>query len=220
MIKFDVKNRKLLNEIIFEELKNLIVTGKMLPGMRIMEKEIARETGVSRTPIREAIKKLETSGLVIINPRKAACVAKISTRKMLEVLEVDQNMEGLAATLAGQRIRQIEKQKLQEMSDLFEAALGAQDVDEMVRCDAKFHQIIIEAAGNKTLTMMFGQIEELILKFRYVYYNEEKWSEKILDEHRLIYLSIINGDLTLAKKAAEEHVEKFKDSILVESHIC
>lgn len=220
MIEYVAQNRKSLNEIIFEELRNLILTGKLLPGMRLMEKEIARETGISRTPIREAIRKLEIKGLVIIEPRKAAYVAKISTKNMLEILEVRQNLDGLAATLASQRIGQIDKQKLTDAADLFEGALKAGDVAGMLKFDTEFHQIIIEATGNRTLAQMFEQIEELAFKCRYTYFDEAKWSEKILDEHRMIYLAVIKGDLKLAKKAAELHVEKLKEGISIRSNLC
>ena len=100
MLNFDIQNHKPLREMVYEELKMQILKGSIIPGTRMMEVELAEEMGVSRTPIREAIRKLEKEGLVTIEPRRGAYASMISTEDMVEILEVRQDLEGLAAYFA------------------------------------------------------------------------------------------------------------------------
>src|SRR5665647_493900 len=100
MLNFDIQNHRPLREIVYEELKLLIVKGKIKPGMRLMEEELAEDMGVSRTPIREAIRKLEKEGLITIEPRRGAYVSQLSRQDMVEILEVRQNVEGFAAAVS------------------------------------------------------------------------------------------------------------------------
>ena len=101
MLNFDIQNHRPLREMVYEELKMQILTGAIIPGTRMMEVELAEEMGVSRTPIREAIRKLEKEGLVTIEPRRGAYASQISTGDMVEILEVRQSMEGLGCIFRG-----------------------------------------------------------------------------------------------------------------------
>ena len=107
MLNFDIQNHRPLREIVYEELKMQILTGKIIPGTRMMEVELADDMGVSRTPIREAIRQLEKEGLVTIEPRRGAYASQISVKDMVDILEVRQNLEGLAAFFAAQGIREL-----------------------------------------------------------------------------------------------------------------
>ena len=104
MINFSLQNHRPLREIVYEELKRQIMVGEIAPGTRMMEVELADEMGVSRTPVREAIRKLEKEGLVTIEPRRGAYASDISAKEMVDVLEVRQDLEGMAAGLAAQKI--------------------------------------------------------------------------------------------------------------------
>lgn len=216
MLNFDIQNHRPLREIVYEELKLLILTGKISPGMRLMEEELAEDMGVSRTPIREAIRKLEKEGLITIEPRRGAYVSQISTKDMVEILEVRQNMEGLAAALAAERMSPEGKQQLKEITEAYEAAFEAGDMAEMIRCDTKFHHIIVEATQNKILVQMVEQLQELVLRFRYIYYDNFKRAEKMLAEHRSIYEAIISGDAEAAKNSADVHIDRLKVMVIDE----
>ena len=93
-----------LRDVVFNTLRQAIITGEFAPGERLMEIALAERLGVSRTPVREAIRKLELEGLVVMIPRKGAEVARITERRLKEVLEVRCALEELGATLASQRI--------------------------------------------------------------------------------------------------------------------
>ena len=112
MLNFDIQNHKPLREMVYEELKMQILKGSIIPGTRMMEVELAEEMGVSRTPIREAIRKLEKEGLVTIEPRRGAYASMISTEDMVEILEVRQDLEGLAAYFAADRMTKSQMEEL------------------------------------------------------------------------------------------------------------
>ena len=216
MLNFDIQNHRPLREIVYEELKLLILTGKISPGMRLMEEELAEDMGVSRTPIREAIRKLEKEGLITIEPRRGAYVSQISTNDMVEILEVRQNMEGLAAALAAARMTDEEKAKLRQIALDYEIAVESGDMAEMIKCDTKFHHFIVEATKNKILIQMVEQLQELVLRFRYIYYDNFKRGEYMPIEHKAIYEAISSGDSETAKKSADIHIERLKEMIIEE----
>ena len=125
MLNFDIQNHKPLREMVYEELKMQILTGAIIPGTRMMEVDLAEEMGVSRTPIREAIRKLEKEGLVTIEPRRGAYASMISTQDMVEILEVRQDLEGLAAYFAASRMTDNEMYHLREVAEAYNEAVAA-----------------------------------------------------------------------------------------------
>ena len=112
MLNLTIQNHRPLREIVYEELREGILTGAIKPGTRMMEVDLAEEMGVSRTPVREAIRKLEKEGLVTIRPRKGAYASDISVKSMMDILEVRSNLEGLAAYLAAERMSPEKKEAL------------------------------------------------------------------------------------------------------------
>jgi len=132
MLNFDIQNHRPLREMVYEELKTQILTGKIIPGTRLMEIELAENMGVSRTPIREAIRKLEKEGLVIIEPRKGAYASQISTEDMVAILEVRQNMEGLAAHFAAARINSDELENLRDVFEKYNQAVKDGSTKDMI----------------------------------------------------------------------------------------
>ena len=217
MFDINLSNHKPLREIVFEELRTLILTGKIEPGTRMMEVELAEEMGVSRTPIREAIRKLEEEGLVIIEPRRGAYVSQVSVSDILNILEVRENMDGLSAYLAAQRISESGKEKLKQASNKFNDAVVSGDMDEMIKYDTIFHKIIVEGTNNSYLVNMVERLQELVLRFRYIYYKDFRRAEEMPNEHKIIEESIINGDAEIAKSESELHIRKLMELIIEDS---
>lgn len=141
MLNFDIQNHRPLREIVYEELKMQILTGKIVPGTRLMEVELAADMGVSRTPIREAIRKLEKEGLVTIEPRRGAYASQISVKDMVDILEVRQDMEGLAAYFASSRMTEEQMADLKRTSDSYNRAVAEGDMDSMIAYDTRFHRL-------------------------------------------------------------------------------
>jgi len=210
MLNLDIQNHRPLREIVYEELKMQILKGQIVPGTRMMEVEMAEEMGVSRTPIREAIRKLEKEGLVTIEPRKGAYASQISTKDMVDILEVRQNMEGLAAYYAAIRMTDEQKKKLSEIADAYNKAVIENNTPDMIKYDTAFHHLIVEGSGNKMLVHMIEQLQELVLRFRYLYYDDFKRAEKMPREHKVIYEAIVTGDTEKARKAADVHIDRLK----------
>ena len=210
MLNFDIQNHIPLREMVYEELKMQILTGAIVPGTRMMEVELAETMGVSRTPIREAIRKLEKEGLVIIRPRRGAYASSISTQDMLEILEVRQNMEGLAAYFAASRMTPDQLDTLKQLSDKYNEAVNAGNTEDMIEYDTKFHRCIVDSCNNKVLVQMIEQLQEMVLRFRYIYYDTFRRAENMPEEHQAIYDAIACGDEDAARAAADVHIDRLK----------
>lgn len=216
MINFDLQRHKPLRDLVYDELKMKIMMGAISPGTRMMEVELAEEMGVSRTPVREAIRKLEKDGLISIEPRRGAYASSLSSQDMVDILEVRQTMEGLAADLATNRLTDEQKKKLVEVSASFNEAVEAGDMEQMIILDTLFHHLIVEGTGNKLLVVMVGQLQDMVLRFRYLYYDDFRRAEKMPEEHKQIVDAIINGDAIKARTAANRHIDGLKQMVLSE----
>ena len=172
MLNFDLQNHRPLREIVYEELKRQILIGEIAPGTRMMEVELADDRGVSRTPVREAIRKLEKEGLVSIEPRRGAYASDISIKDMVDVLEVRQDLEGMAAGLAAIKATEEEKEELRKATEEYRHAVESGDIEEIIKWDEAFHKRIVNFSGNKTLVQLVSQVQELALRFRYIYYDD------------------------------------------------
>ncbi len=213
MLNFDIHSHRPLREIVYEELRNLILTGQIKPGTRMMEIELAEDMGVSRTPIREAIRKLEKEGLVVIEPRKGAYASEVSIKDMEDILEVRANLEGLAACLAAERMTEQEKKTLHEIKEKFQVAVAEGNMADMIALDTKFHHLIVESSRNNHLIHMVEQLQELVLRFRYIYYKDFKRAEEMIPEHKRIFEAISNGNGANARFEAFNHIDKLMDMI-------
>ncbi len=213
MLNFDIQSHRPLREIVYEELRNLILTGKIKPGTRMMEIELAEDMGVSRTPIREAIRKLEKEGLVVIEPRKGAYASEVSVKDMENILEVRANLEGLAAYLAAERMTDAEKKALEATKEKFKQAVAEGNMGDMIAYDSKFHHMIVESSRNNHLIHMVEQLQELVLRFRYIYYKDFKRAEDMIPEHKRIFEEIVNGNGANARFEAFNHIDKLMDMI-------
>jgi len=213
MINFELQNHRPLRELVYEELKRQILIGEIAPGTRMMEVELADEMGVSRTPVREAIRKLEKEGLVSIEPRRGAYAADISIKDILDVLEVRQDLEGMAAALASQKITAEEKEEMEDLVQQYAQAVESRDVDKIIEEDALFHEYLVKCSGNKSLIQLVNQVQELSLRFRYLYYDDFSRFAAQPVEHKEICEAIISGDNERARNAMEEHISHLRDFV-------
>lgn len=216
MLNFDIQNHKPLREMVYEELKMEILTGGIVPGTRMMEVELAEEMGVSRTPIREAIRKLEKEGLVTIEPRRGAYASKISTEDIVEILEVRQELEGLAAYFAASRMTPEQLTELKKESNRYNEAVKNGNMEDMIKHDTTFHRIIVDSCRNKVLTKMIEQLQELVFRFRYIYYDKFRRVENMPEEHAEIFNAIASGNAESARSAADIHIYRLKERVIAE----
>lgn len=208
-----------LRDVVFNTLRKAILNGQLKPGERLMEVHLANKLGVSRTPIREAIRKLELEGLVIMVPRKGAQVAKISEKSLKDVLEVRRSLDEFIAELACERITEEGLAKLKEAADIFEnATKNVSDMDQdtavLAKADVAFHDIIMEATGNERLRSVVNNLAEQMYRYRFVYLKDETIHENLVKEHANIYKAISKRDKSKAKEAARIHIDNQEKAII------
>lgn len=203
-----------LRDVVFNTLRQAILRGELKPGERLMEIHLAEKLGVSRTPIREAIRKLELEGLVTMIPRRGAEVARITEKNLRDVLEVRRALDAFSCELACDRITKQEGEELQRACEEFAAATATRDATVIAEADVKLHDIIVHAAGNERLTEILNNLSEQMYRYRFEYIKDTNNYEKLVEEHRIIYESILNKDKQTAAQTARVHIDNRERSIL------
>lgn len=195
-----------LRDVVFIALREAILRGNLKPGERLMELQLADKLGVSRTPIREAIRMLEQEGLAITIPRRGAEVAKISLKDMEDFLEIRETLDELAAQLACKRITAEQMKRLHEAKLRFEESTKSTDVKEIADADVAFHDVIYEATCNPKLVSQLNNLREQIFRYRVEYIKDKSNHPKLIKEHEAIYQAILSHDEDEAKRATNVHV--------------
>ncbi|MBQ1924238.1 MAG: GntR family transcriptional regulator, partial [Lachnospiraceae bacterium] len=155
-----------LRETVFLTLRKAILTGKLAPGERLTEIRLGNLLGTSRTPIREAIRKLELEGLVTIIPGSGARVAQITEVELQEVMEIRVALDALCARLASRRISPEEKARLRSSNVAFKEAVAKGDQIAITEADVDFHDVIIAAAGNSKLSSILERLADNLYRYR------------------------------------------------------
>lgn len=206
LIPIKLDNYKPLREIVFETLREAIIQGRLEPGERLMEIQLAEEMGVSRTPVREAIRKLELEGFVVMVPRKGAYVAGVSVKDIVDVFEVRAALEALAAGLAAERATPEELEEMERASlQIYEASDG--QIDNIVERDTDFHNLIYKASRNQRLIQIITLLKEQIQRFRTTSLSQPGRLKHAVDEHKAIIEAISDRNVELANNLAREHIE-------------
>lgn len=203
-----------LRDVVFNTLRQAILTGELKPGERLMEIHLANRLGVSRTPIREAIRKLELEGLVTMIPRRGAEVSQITEKSMNDVLEVRRALDALCAELACDRISEEELEELGKACTAFEQAVKTKDIKKVAQADVALHDIIVRATGNRRLIQLVNNLSEQMYRYRFEYIKDFGQHERLIEEHRIIYDSIVRKDKETASKEARIHIDNQEKAII------
>lgn len=196
-----------LREEVFFTLREAILKGELKPGERLMEIPLSHHLGVSRTPVREAIRKLELEGLVVMEPNKGARVAKIAMQELNDVLELRRALEELAIQKACERITQEELEKLDAAAEEFSGLVAGNDLMALAEADVHFHDVIYRASHNRRLVQLLNNLREQMYRFRMEYLKDET-SRKVLDqEHQAIRLALHERDMQKAHRNICEHID-------------
>jgi DNA-binding GntR family transcriptional regulator len=193
--------------VVFNTLREAILKGDLKPGERLMELQLAAQLGVSRTPIREAIRKLELEGLVVMIPRKGAAVANITEKDTKDVLEVRRTLEMFAVEVACDRITEEQLIQLKEAAKAFEASKGSMDLIRIAETDMQFHEIIYEATHNERLVQMLNNLRENMYRYRIEYLKDSNYYDGLVREHKAILEAIESGDKEKAGIYMKNHIE-------------
>ncbi len=203
-----------LRDVVFNTLRQAILRGELRPGERLMEIQLANKLGVSRTPIREAIRKLELEGLVLMIPRRGAEVAEITEKSLRDVLEVRGALEELAVKLACQKITDEQIQELRAAEKEFEQALHSGDVTVYAEADVKFHDVIYHATDNQRLIQLLFNLREQMYRYRVEYLKREEAHGTLLMEHKKIIETIANRDMDAAVDAVCQHIDNQVSAVI------
>jgi DNA-binding GntR family transcriptional regulator len=204
--KVNLNDYKPLREVIFDTLREAIITGELKPGERLMEVKLAEKMGVSRTPVREAIRMLELEGLVDMLPRKGAHVAELSVKDIMDVLEVRAAMDSLATRLAAERISDEEIKELKQIQMQFVSYSEKENLQGTIKKDVEFHELIYRASRNDRLLQITNNLREQIQRFRVIYLKDYSSPGNLIKEHEDIYNAISSRDAEMAQKYAQVHI--------------
>ena len=183
-----------LRDVVFNTLRKAILKGELKPGERLMEIALAERLGVSRTPVREAMRKLELEGLVVMIPRRGAIVASITEKDLKDVLEVRRTLEIMAAEIACDRITPELLEELAQAGEEFRKLKDSDDYTSLAAADVKFHDIIYAATDNQRLISILNNLREQMYRYRLEYLKDTGSHGKLDGEHQVIYESIKNGN--------------------------
>ncbi len=203
-----------LRDVVFNTLRQAILRGELKPGERLMEIKLANKLGVSRTPVREAIRKLELEGLVLMVPRKGAEVADITEKSLLDVLEVRRALEELSAQLACERITGEELGNLEQAAKDFKKALKSKDIMEIAQADVRFHDVIYVATKNQKLIQLLNNFREQMYRYRIEYLKNVDIYPQLTQEHEEIIRHISAKEKDAAVEIVCRHIDNQMETVM------
>lgn len=195
-----------LRDVVFNTLREAILRGDLRPGERLMELQLAAKLGVSRTPIREAIRMLEQEGLAVTTPRKGAEVAGMTLKDMEDVLEIREALDDLAVRIACDKISDEQLQDLINAKNSFEESTKTGDVKQIAQADVIFHDVIYDATGNPKLVTLLSNLREQVYRYRVEYIKDSNNYPILIAEHEAIVEGLRLHDRKAVTMAMQEHV--------------
>ena len=202
-----------LADQIFEQLEHEILTGVYSRGETFTEISLSEKLGVSRTPIREAIRRLEQERIVEITS-KGACVVGISEKDIMDMYEIRVRTEGLAARMAAENITEEGKKELLEIVELQEFYTEKGDADNIKNMDSKFHKALYKLSGSTVLFHTLYPLHKKVMKYRKASVQNSSRAKNSSGEHREICNAIAAGNGVLAEELTVKHVKNARDHIL------
>ncbi|MDX1268045.1 MAG: GntR family transcriptional regulator [Oceanisphaera sp.] len=198
--------RRSLHEEVADCVRTMIIEGELKEGQRIHEPELCQQLDISRTPLREALKVLHSEGLVTIEPNRGAWVATITPEEIREHFEIISSLERRAAELTAVRASESELARLSKLQDKLERHYQAQERNEYFETNQQIHRLIIELAGNDTLTQLHHQLMNRVSRGRYLAIGmQHRWEESV-EEHRALLDALHARNAELAGRILAEHV--------------
>ena len=207
------KKRKLLREHVYTGVKGAIIGGDFQPGKRLIEERLAADMATSRTPVREAIQKLEKEGLIFRLPRGGFAVKSVTEDEVEEILGLRSVLEGYAAFLATSRITDAELKQLDEIIMREDACLKNLDVDEFIRLDGEFHDVLYRAAKNSRLYGLLNDLRDYMYRYRVIILHYQRKLHLAVQDHREMLASIKAKSPRQVERLVRKHVSRGKEII-------
>lgn len=204
-----------LADQIFEQLENDILIGKYQRGDILTELKLSESLGVSRTPIREALRRLEQEHL-IEDSNKGSVVLGITEEDLKDIYTIRLNIEGIAAYRAAERITDEQIKELRDLIDLQEFYATKKDADHIKGVDNHFHELVYKFSGSTIICNTLTPLHRKVQKYRKASVENSQRAFNSLNEHKKILAALENHDAELAKNVVEEHVKNAFSSITKE----
>lgn len=192
--------------VLRDQLEQEIVTNLLRPGERLDEQSLASRFGVSRTPIREALMQLASSGLVELQPRRGAFVATLSLKGVLERFETMAALEGMCGALAARRIGEPERRELLDLHAACAVEASGGDADAYYYANEQFHRMLYRAAHNGYLAEQTRQLGDRLKPYRRLQLRARRRVATSLAEHQRIVDAILAGDAATAEQVLKDHI--------------
>ncbi len=196
-----------MQEIAYDAIRDGILAGRHGPGQRLIADDLARELGVSRMPVREALHRLEVAGLVTITPHRGAVVSEPSENECVEIYHVRAVLDGLATRLATPHLSEADHTRLAALLEEMEAGVKAEDPQRVLSVNREFHTLIWIAARAPRLRDLLENLYDASQRFRNMSVLIPGRLDQITHEHRLIVEALARGDAAAAERYANEHHE-------------
>ena len=203
-----------MRETVFDYLRGKVLCGEIPPSSRLVELHLARELGVSRTPVREALHMLEREGLLESIPRVGYLVKRINPDEVAEMCEIRAVNEALAARWAMERMEEDTLRALEENLETAERVLTAGDMESFIQLDGAFHRIVVEASGSFRLTEWCRSLHDHMLLYRIEAFRLAGAADQALRGHRGIFEAMVARDATRVEKAVRDHLMQGKAALL------
>ncbi|WNS78562.1 GntR family transcriptional regulator [Domibacillus sp. DTU_2020_1001157_1_SI_ALB_TIR_016] len=207
-MKSKVAQSQTLQNHVYEYLHDQIVSGNIPPGQRIVEEKISQETGVSRSPIREAIRRLNSDGLVSVSPRGGVRVYRASFSDFKYLYECRLSLEPTAAYYAALRMNDKQRDCLSNVVDEMNLMVEKKDLEKLKSISSQFHSLIVEASENPYLVKMMNQLNSLISFYRNAVLNIPLRIEEGAIEHQAIWQAIQTQDGKAAEELMRVHIQR------------
>ncbi|MEH7392792.1 GntR family transcriptional regulator [Bacillus sp. JJ1474] len=205
-----IKSVSIASEV-FNQLRLKIINGELKNGQRLVEMDLAKNLGVSRTPVREAIQRLEQEGLVEILPRTHSLVKGISLESINEIILIRSLLEPTAAKVAATKITDDQLLKLKSYLDLSEVYFQQGRVDELMKVHDLFHAEIIKTSGLIRLVNILENLHDYIVHFRHSFLSRPHLVERSIKEHLEIYEALCRRDPELVEEVFIKHLSGITD---------
>jgi DNA-binding GntR family transcriptional regulator len=206
-MKKNIEKHLTLRESILETIRDAIISGSLKPGEKVAEPELAERFGISRTPIREAFRQLESEGYLTVVPRKGAVVVTFSQRDVEEFYAIKSILEGYAAREACEKLTAREIDKLQSINDKLRVLADEGDVRHFFKVHDNFHELFVRAADNDKLTEMILNLVGRFQRLRIASLSLPGRMEFSVQEHQKIIDAFRNGDAGLAENLVRSNAE-------------
>lgn len=207
------KKKRLLREHVYVGIKNSIIGGEFEPGRRLIEEKLAEDMKTSRTPVREAIQKLEKEGLIYRLPRGGFAVKGVTEEEVDEVFGIRGILEGYAGFLATERMEDHELTLLEEIIAKEEECLLNMNPDEFIRLDSEFHDVLYKAAKNNRLYNLLNDLRDYMYRYRVIIQRYQRKASLAVQDHREMVTSIKNKNARQVEKLVRKHMTRGKDII-------